>query len=153
MELPELKGSPKQTAWASRIRKDRLKVWGVSSSEMFKDIENKLVTMTDAGWWISYKDKAIDTVFNHFVDGIDLNKIQRDEWEKKQKKHDQKDSAGVRAYLKKELEKESQGKKITIKSDFEVALCGSNGDGLMRWESQAIDTRTGQVCSDSNCPF
>ena len=57
-------------------------MWKVSSPEMFKDVENKLVAMTDAGWWISYKDKDIDTVSKHFLDGIDLNKIQRDAFER-----------------------------------------------------------------------
>ena len=88
MELPELKGSPKQVAWAAKIRKDRFKVWAVSSPEMFKDVGSKLSALTDAGWWISYKDQDISTVLKHFTDGVDLNKLHRDEWLQKEKKQE-----------------------------------------------------------------
>jgi hypothetical protein len=153
MTLPTLTGSPKQTSWATKIRSDRLKVWSDSSPQKFKEIENSLVTITDAGWWISYKDKDIITVFNHFSEGIDLNKIQRDEWEKNQKKKELKDSAGVRAYLKKELKKESNGKKIDGKQDDKLTMIGPSDDGLMKWEGPVIDSRTGEVSSDTDLPF
>lgn len=153
MELPELTGSPKQITWASSIRKDRLKVWKASSPEIFKDVENKLVALTDAGWWISYKDKDMGTVSKHFLDGTDLKKIQRDDWLQKEKKQEKKDSAGVKSYLKKELQKESCGRKIAGAQGIKVTLSDSNGDGLMRFESQAVNTRTGETCSDPNCPF
>jgi hypothetical protein len=153
MTLSPLTGSPKQTSWATKIRSDRLKVWQESSPQKFKEIENSLVTVVDAGWWISYKDKDIITVLNHFSEGIDLNKIQRDEWEKNQKKQVQKDSASVKKYLKKEMEKEDRGMKIDGKQDGCMILSRSTGEGLMKWESPAIDSRTGEVSSDTDLPF
>ena len=153
MTLSNLKGSDKQISWATMIRKDRLKVWASSSPQKFKEIENSLVTITDAGWWISYKDKDITTVYNHISEGIDLNKLQREEWEKNQKKKVQKDSTNVKKYLKKELEKEDKGMKIDGKQDGKMTLSGSRDDGLMKWEGPVIDTRTGEVSSDPDLPF
>jgi hypothetical protein len=153
MTLFPLTGSPKQTSWATKIRKDRLKVWASSSPEKYQEIENSLVTITDAGWWISYKDKDITTVYNHFKEDIDLNKIQREEWEKNQKKQDKKDSANVKKYLKKEIEKEGRVMKIDGTQDGQMTLSRSRDDGLIRWESPAIDTRTGEVSNDSDLPF
>jgi hypothetical protein len=147
MNLPDLKGSPKQVNWASKIRTERIKVWSESSSERFGEIEESLATLTDAGWWISYKDKDINTVYNHLHQGVDLQKIHREEWLKQEKKQEQKDSSEVRSYLKKELAKESSGD--TTKLPLKV----STGEGLMKWEGQAIDTRTGEVSSDSSLPF
>jgi hypothetical protein len=147
MKLPDLKGSPKQVNWASKIRSERLKVWLESSSERFGEIEESLATMTDAGWWISYKDKDINTVYNHLHQGVDLQKIHREEWLKQEKKQEQKDSSDVKGYLKKELAKESSG------SISKLPLKVSVGEGLMKWESQAIDTRTGEVSSETNLPF
>jgi hypothetical protein len=43
----------------------------------------------------------------------------------------QKDSAGVMAYLKKEIEKESQGKMIDSKQATKSTLCASKNDGLI----------------------
>jgi hypothetical protein len=153
MTLPTLTGSPKQTSWATKIRSDRLKIWQESSPQKFKEIEKSLVTITDAGWWIAYKDKDITTVYNHFSEGIDLNKLQRDEWEKNQKKQDKKDSASVKKYLKREIDKEDRGTKIDGKQDSKLTLSRSRDDGLMKWESSAIDTRTGEVSSDPDLPF
>jgi hypothetical protein len=147
MNLPDLKGSPKQVNWASKIRADRLKVWSESSSERFGEIEGTLATMTDAGWWISYKDKDINTVYNHLHQGVDLQKTHREAWLKQEKKQEQKDSSEVRAYLKKELVKESSG------NSSKLPLKVSVGEGLMKWESQTIDTRTGKVSCDPNLPF
>ena len=150
MKLPDLQGSPKQVNWASRIRQDRLKVWQESSPEMYKEVERTLVSVTDAGWWISYKDKDITTVCNHFLHGVDLQKLQRDQWRKQEKKQEQKDSAEVRAYLKRELE---VGRKVDSKQVSKVTLRRSMGDGLVRFEGLAIDTRTGEVSCDPDLPF
>jgi hypothetical protein len=150
MNLPDLNGSPKQVNWATKIRTERLKIWLESSPERFKEIEEALTRLTDAGWWISYKDKDINTVYNHLLQGIDLQKNHRDEWRKQEKRQEQKDSSEVRSYLKKELAKESVDRNGNVST---LTVKGSNGDGLMKWESPAIDTRTGEVSSDPNLPF
>ena len=150
MKLPELKGSPKQVNWATKIRSERLKLWVVSSPEWFGEIEETLATITDAGWWISYKDKDINTVYHHVHQGIDLQKIHREEWLKQEKKQEQKDSSDVRAYLKKELAKETGSKKGNVST---LLVNCSNGEGLMKWESSAIDTLTGKVSTDPDLPF
>ena len=150
MNLPALQGSPKQVQWASRIRTERLRVWLESSPERFGEIEATLATMTDAGWWISYRDKDITAVCNHLHQGIDLQKIQRDQWRKQEKKQEQKESSEVRAYLKKEMKKEAERKKGSVSGLTKV---GSLDDGLMKWEGPALDTRTGELSRDPNVPF
>lgn len=156
MNLPELQGSPKQVSWAARIRHERLMVWQNSSPELFTSIEQSLAVMTDAGWWISYKDKDITTVCNHFLHGVDLQKIQRDQWRMKEKKQEQKESSEVRSYLKKELQKELQKETVRkgiTKLDATVIQSVSGKDGLMRFASQSIDRKTGEVSRDPDVPF
>ena len=109
--------------------------------------------MADAGWWISYKGKDITTVCNHFLHGVDLQKLQRDQWRQQEKKQVQKDRAEVKTYLNKELEKECQGKKTASKQVPKVTLCGSKEDCLMRFEGPVIDIRTGDASSDTDLPF
>ena len=57
------------------------------------------------------------------------------------------------ASVKKYLKKESNGKKFDGKRDGKMTLSGSMDDGLMKWESPAIDTRTGEVSNDPDMPF
>ena len=150
MNLPALQGSPKQVQWASRIRTERLRVWLESSPERFGEIEATLATMTDAGWWISYRDKDIHTVNNHVHQGIDLQKIQRDQWRNQEKKQERKERSEARAYLKEELKKEAENKHGNVSSS---SLRGSLEEGFMKWESPARDTRTGEVVRDPDLPF
>jgi len=145
-------GSPKQVSWASAIRSDRLKVWQATSPEKFAEIVTLLATMSDAGWWIAYRDKDIATVYHHLQEGIDLRKFQKDEWVGKQKRQEQKDRAEVRSFLKKELEKESREKKRGAGQD--VAVTGAlHGNHLVKYVGPAIDCITGKVNDDPDLPF
>lgn len=150
MKLPELKGSPKQVQWAAKIRTERLRVWSESSPERFRAIEERVATLTDAGWWISYRDKDCATVYHHLLEGVDLRKIEHDEWRRQEKRQEQKERAEARAYLKQELKKEADGGRGSRSVPPTRAV---SGNGLLKWEGPAVDIRTGSVCSDPDLPF
>jgi hypothetical protein len=65
----KLIGAPKLVAWAEKVRKDRLKVWQETSSEIFKAIEAIVTRETSADWWISHKDKGLDVVCKQLLGG------------------------------------------------------------------------------------
>ena len=58
----KLTGAPKMVVWAEKVRKDRLKVWQETSPEIFSAIESIVNLQTSADWWISNKDKGLDTI-------------------------------------------------------------------------------------------
>lgn len=62
--LPALKGSPKQTNWAYAIRAKRLEAWGaeLSRGQVSNDDYERLISNTDAGFWISNKDRSLADV-------------------------------------------------------------------------------------------
>ena len=150
MKLPVLKGSPKQVQWATKIRTECFRVWREASPQRFGEIEEAVAAMREAGWWISYRDKDITTVYNHLSEGIDLQKIQRDEWRKQEKKQELQESAEARRYLKKELQKEAGGRESAVSG---LTLRNSSDDILMKWEGQALDMRTGEPSRDPDLPF
>lgn len=78
--LPELNGTPKQVAWAERIRADFLREWGeweVEAMERFKagrkagrnitrdaffETKDYILGKTGASWWIDHKDDLLDPI-------------------------------------------------------------------------------------------
>jgi hypothetical protein len=56
--LPALKGTPKQIAWAERIRTDSLARWKKSDPVKFSE----LAKQTASSWWIANKDKELEEV-------------------------------------------------------------------------------------------
>ncbi len=153
MKLPTLQGSPKQVTWASRIREERLRVWRESSPELLAAIASSLESMADAGWWISYREKELAVVSAHLLQGVDLQKIQKEEWRNREKQQEQKESAATRSYLKKELEKEAKGKSGQSRLSPVPSLTGSRGGELLKWEGAARDMITGELSTDPDLPF
>lgn len=73
--LAELSGTPKQIAWANKIRdqfasdcqKD-LKEIDPAGLEMFKDFLNKIfTTKTNAGWWIDHRNNSHVNMLNRMI--------------------------------------------------------------------------------------
>lgn len=150
MKLPALKGSPKQVAWGEKIRAERLRVWAESSPERFAGIAGQVTAMTDAGWWISYRDRDIVTLCNHLREDVDLRKLQLDQWRQQEKRREQRERASTRAYLKKELQEEARSRAAADTAGMTPPLAGG---GLMKWDGPARDTRTGELCRDPDLPF
>lgn len=68
--LPELQGSPKQIAWAIRIRADKLNKWMRADSEIYNAIELQLNKETKASWWIAHKDDEIGGILKYMQGGV-----------------------------------------------------------------------------------
>ena len=60
--MMKIVGAPKLVVWAEKIRIERLKVWQVTSAEVFKAIEPLVSRQSSADWWISNKDKGLDAI-------------------------------------------------------------------------------------------
>jgi hypothetical protein len=73
MELAKLSGSDKQIAWATSIRRDRLKVWSQSNPAEFKAMESTLLQRDVASWWIANKDRSLDEVIERLKNGAIQN--------------------------------------------------------------------------------
>jgi hypothetical protein len=59
--LPSLKGTPKQVKFAESVRRDTLRrVWSAGH----KDLARSMATIADAGWWLSNRDRPLESV--HF---------------------------------------------------------------------------------------
>lgn len=149
MKLPELKGSPKQVTWAMRIRTDRLRVWRETSPERLEEIAEIAAAVTDAGWWISYREKEFATVCNHLSEGIDLQKIQRDRWRKEEKKQEQNDRAAAMRYLRTEAAQEAE----RGQGPGTVTSGRADEGRLLKREGPARDIRTGEISRDPDVPF
>ena len=150
MKLPVLKGSPKQVAWGEKIRAERLRVWAGSSPEKFAGIAGQVTAITDAGWWISYRDRDIVTLCNHLREDVDLRKLQLDQWRQQEKSREQRERSSTRAYLKKELQQEERSRNAAGTAGMTPLPAGG---GIMKWESPARDIRTGELCRDPDLPF
>lgn len=150
MKLAELRGSSKQIEWARRIRDQKISAWQNSSQEKYEEIEAFLAQVTDAGWWIAYRDQAVSAVYNHLVEGVDLQQLRKDEWVKKQRGQERKDAAEVRSLLRKEF---AQERNAQHEGGARLIQPGAGVERRLRWESQAFDMQTGEVSSDPDLPF
>jgi len=95
-------------AWATKTRLDRLNVLWEADHDLSTAIAGEPGTITDAVWWISYRDQDVATVWHHFREGVNLKKIQREQVQQQERQQAHKDRTEVIAYHKKELAKEKQ---------------------------------------------
>jgi len=72
--LAELKGSPKQVSWARRIRTDRLSHWKKTAPISFEEKETILNNQSSASWWITHREKELEEVLPHIIEGGEKNK-------------------------------------------------------------------------------
>ncbi|MBT1073582.1 hypothetical protein [Pelotalea chapellei] len=69
--LVELKGSPKQIAWAKNIRTDRLSRWRQSDPLAFRKVETALDAESSAAWWITHREKGLVEVLPFIAGGAE----------------------------------------------------------------------------------
>jgi hypothetical protein len=124
--LTELQGSPKQIAWALKIRMERLSRWGKSDTIIFKRVEHTLENETSAAWWITYREKELGEVLNYIQGG---------------------GGSTGKAMVK---PKTSPLPLPSIKKTF-VATCDDGG--ITRYVGEVRDAVSGKVVNDPECPF
>jgi len=124
--LTELQGSPKQIAWALKIRTERMNRWNKSDSIIFKRVEPTLENETAASWWITYREKELGEVLNYIHGG--------------------------KGSMEKGMEKPTASPlpSPTIKKTY--VATGDDG-GITRYVGELRDVATGAVVIDPECPF
>lgn len=123
-----LKGSEKQVAWAKRIRAEKLATWKQSDPLVFQKVEVQLKNELSASWWITYREKSLVDVLMYIQGGATA-----------------KSRAMPKASSASSLASSSSEKKIH-------SAAGVDG-GITRYVSELMDTVTGKVVIDPECPF
>jgi hypothetical protein len=124
--LAELHGSPKQIAWAIKIRTDRMNRWKKSEPVVFDEIESILKNQTSGSWWITHREKEIAGVIPYIEVGSSGMK------------KDYKSICSIPIYA-------SPDKKVYVP-------CSDEGV-THRYVGELRDAITGEVVIDPECPF
>lgn len=123
----ELQGSPKQIAWALKIRIERQSRWSKSDPIIFKRVEHTLEKETSAAWWITYRERELGEVLKYIQGGGS--------------------STTGKAMVKPDA---SPLPSPSIKKTY-VAV-GDDG-GITRYVGELRNAVTGKVVDDPECPF
>ena len=121
-----LQGSPKQIAWALKIRIELLNRWSKSDPEVFEEIEPVLNNETSAAWWITHKEKEIRAVLPYLKVGSTGNT--------------------------KEYKSLSSAPKASS-PDIKVYETCSHDGIFHRYIGETRDVLTGKVVDNPECPF
>jgi hypothetical protein len=124
--LSELRGSPKQIAWALKIRTERMSRWGKSDPIIFSRVENTLEKETSAAWWITYREKEIGEVLKFIQGGGE--------------------SSGKAAV-------KPTTSPLPSSSISKTYVATGDDGGITRYVGELRDTVTGKVVVDPDCPF
>jgi hypothetical protein len=122
--LSELQGSPKQIAWALKIRTDGMNCWKKSDPIVFKRVEQTLENETSASWWITYREKELVEVLTYI----------------------QGESTG-KALVK------PKASPLPSPSIMMTYVPTSDDGGITRYVGELRDAVTGEVVDDPKCPF
>ena len=122
--LSELQGSPKQIAWALKIRADRMNRWKKSDPIVFKRVEQTLEKETSASWWITYREKELVEVLTYIQGG----------------------STGMAMATPKSIP-------LPSNSITKTYVATDDDGGITRYVGELRDAVTGEVVDDPECPF
>jgi hypothetical protein len=123
--LAELKGSPKQIAWAKSIRAERLSRWKTADPIVFKRIEPNLNGETSAKWWIDYRDSDLGAILSN-IQGSSSGKV---------------------------IAKPAVFKTPVQSTEKKTFIAAGGDGGITRYVGELRDVVTGAVVVDPDCPF
>ena len=123
--LAELKGSPKQIAWAKSIRTGRLSRWKTADPIVFKRIEPNLNGETSAKWWIDYRESDLGAILSN-IQGSSSGKV---------------------------FAKPAVFKTPVQSTEIKNYIATDGDGGITRYVGELRDVVTGVVVVDPDCPF
>jgi len=126
--LAELQGSPKQIAWALRIRTERTGKWKKSDPIVFLRVDSALDSETSAAWWITHREKELGEVLKYIQTGGGTT-----------------GNAIVNPKAPPSVSPPSTIKKTCVAT--------SDDGGITRYVGELRDVVTGELAEDPECPF
>lgn len=121
-------GSPKQIAWALKIRMERLDSWRRADPEVFKHVVSSLDHQTSAAWWITHREKSLGEVLRYLQGDVPVK-------------------AAVKSIPK------GTAASLPVSSSSKLSSHASNNDAVYRFEGETRSILTGDVVVDPACPF